>query len=438
MSVAASRPPAPVVAPAPVPTPTPADREPGSAPFAELLRQSRGVERRPPAEATTAPGDGRGGRSRATPDSSPSASAIATPTAGDEAAPVPEGSARSDAGRARTRSGGSASRPAAERSAGRSEDAGRDSAASPARAATEEDEIAATDAAGAHAIPNPAHSPRPDSRAGDAELRIAVAARRLAGNDACGSDGDGAALNDRAGESGATEPASLARRSGSEATGRADSGRGAARAGRDGDAQGPSASFARILGEAQAGGRPTAPGLTSIETASPLAGPTPVQNTQTPAAAENASAPQAAAVAVPLDSPEFPAAFGVQVSVLVKDGVQQAELHLNPAETGPVSIAITLDGTQAHVEFGADLAATRQAIENGLPALASALRDAGFTLAGGGVAQHSRSGGGHDDDGSSRDDRGSRRASRNVDSIAPAMAQRSSHRVSPGGIDLYA
>ena len=174
-----------------------------------------------------------------------------------------------------------------------------------------------------------------------------------------------------------------------------------------------------------------------METASPLAGPTSLQDAQTPTAVEDASAAQAATVAVPLDSPEFPAAFGVQVSVLVKDGVQQAELHLNPAETGPVSIVITLEGTQAHVEFGADLAATRQAIENGLPALASALRDAGFTLAGGGVAQHSRSGGGGGD-ASSRDDRGSRHAGRVIEPVAAPMAQRSSHRMSTGGIDLYA
>ena len=163
-----------------------------------------------------------------------------------------------------------------------------------------------------------------------------------------------------------------------------------------------------------------------------------MQDAQAPGPVESASAPQHATVAVPLDSPEFPAAFGVQVSVLLKDGVQQAELHLNPAETGPVSIAITVEGTQAHVEFGADLAATRQAIENGLPALASALRDAGFTLAGGGVAQHSRSGGGRGDEASTRDERESRRANRSVESIAPAMAQRTSHRTSPGGIDLYA
>ena len=111
-----------------------------------------------------------------------------------------------------------------------------------------------------------------------------------------------------------------------------------------------------------------------------------------------ALAPQVASLPVAVDSPEFAAAFGVQVSVFVREGVQHAELHLNPVETGPVSIAITLEGSQAHVEFGADLAATRQAIENGLPALASALRDAGFTLAGGGVAQHSRSGSGQGGD----------------------------------------
>ena len=68
--------------------------------------------------------------------------------------------------------------------------------------------------------------------------------------------------------------------------------------------------------------------------------------------------------------------------------MQQAELHLNPAEMGPVSIHISLDGTAARVDFGADVAATREAIERGLPELASALRDAGFTLAGGGVSQH--------------------------------------------------
>ena len=152
-------------------------------------------------------------------------------------------------------------------------------------------------------------------------------------------------------------------------------------------------------------------------------------------------APTNAAVALALptgiDAPDFAAALGVQVSVLVKDGVQQAELHLNPAETGPVSIRISLDGTAARVDFGADLAATRAAIERGLPELASALRDAGFTLAGGGVSQHA---GGR----SSGEDEAARATPR-FDGDGTAAATPMAHpgrvgsrRVAAGGVDLYA
>ena len=94
-------------------------------------------------------------------------------------------------------------------------------------------------------------------------------------------------------------------------------------------------------------------------------------------------------VATPTDAPEFREALGVQVSLLARDGVQSAELHLNPAEMGPISVHIVMDGAQARVDFGADSANTRELIESGLPELAAALRDAGFTLAGGGVSQHS-------------------------------------------------
>jgi len=44
-----------------------------------------------------------------------------------------------------------------------------------------------------------------------------------------------------------------------------------------------------------------------------------------------------------------------------------------------------LDGTQARVDFSADMASTRAAIEASLPMLAAALHDSGLTLAGGGV-----------------------------------------------------
>lgn len=86
-----------------------------------------------------------------------------------------------------------------------------------------------------------------------------------------------------------------------------------------------------------------------------------------------------------LDRPEFKSALGVQVAVLVRQGVEQARLQLNPAEMGPVAIRLLKQGQDVRVDLAADLAQTRQVLEQSLPALAQALKEAGFTLAGGGV-----------------------------------------------------
>ena len=138
----------------------------------------------------------------------------------------------------------------------------------------------------------------------------------------------------------------------------------------------------------------------------------------------------------PLASPEFAQALGVQMSVLVADGVQHAELQLNPAEMGPVSVQIVIDGTRAHVDFGADLAATRQAIEAGLPQLAGALSNAGFTLTGGGVSQHA--GGRSGSQESARGDASGSGARRGADAGAiEAGVPRWRRTVAAGGVDLY-
>lgn len=84
-------------------------------------------------------------------------------------------------------------------------------------------------------------------------------------------------------------------------------------------------------------------------------------------------------------SAEFAPALGGQLAVWLREGVQEAQLQLHPAELGPVAVHIAIDGLQAQVDFHAAHARTREAIEASLPALAAALRDAGFTLAGGGV-----------------------------------------------------
>ena len=154
------------------------------------------------------------------------------------------------------------------------------------------------------------------------------------------------------------------------------------------------------------------------------------------AAGHDTAPPVAVVLATPLTAPEFAQALGVQMSVLARDGVQHAELHLNPADMGPVSVQIVIDGTQARVDFGADMAATRQAIEAGLPALAGALRDAGFTLSGGGVSQHSR---GRGDGGDGASNPRTRHAG-GVDADEAIGGARRAVRttLSMGRLDLYA
>ena len=154
--------------------------------------------------------------------------------------------------------------------------------------------------------------------------------------------------------------------------------------------------------------------------------------------AREAAAPVVVSLPTPVDAPDFAQTLGVQMSVFAKDGVQQAELHLNPADMGPVSVQIVMDGTQARIDFGADVAATRHAIEAGLPELASALRDAGYTLAGGGVSQHAGSRGQHG--GSSSPDGQARRGSAKAASeeSVTRVANAARRIVSRGGVDLYA
>ena len=93
-------------------------------------------------------------------------------------------------------------------------------------------------------------------------------------------------------------------------------------------------------------------------------------------------------------SAQFGAQLGAQISTFVRDGIEHARLHLNPAEMGPVSVQIQIDGQTALVHLSAENAHTRQALEQALPLLAGSLREAGLTLSGGGVFEQARQGGG--------------------------------------------
>jgi len=96
-----------------------------------------------------------------------------------------------------------------------------------------------------------------------------------------------------------------------------------------------------------------------------------------------------ASLPTPLDAPDFSQKLTDQIGLWVgqarSDGPMTAELHLNPAEMGPINVKISLDGQSAHVDFAAAALETRQAIEASLSTLSASLQDVGLSLSGGGV-----------------------------------------------------
>lgn len=88
-------------------------------------------------------------------------------------------------------------------------------------------------------------------------------------------------------------------------------------------------------------------------------------------------------------TPQFTQALNDQVNVWVgtarTGGPMTAELHLNPADMGPINVKIAVDGQVARVDFAATTLETRQAIEAGLQQLARALDEVGLSLTGGQV-----------------------------------------------------
>jgi len=167
----------------------------------------------------------------------------------------------------------------------------------------------------------------------------------------------------------------------------------------------------------------------------PQGGATALHETQTERPTAGAAPAYEAQINAAVGTPEFAPGLSAEVNVMLRDGVQQARLHLNPAEMGPITVQIQLDAGQAQVNMTAEHAATRQALEQAMPELAGALRENGLTLTGGGVfeqAQQPR------DDASAARRGGSGGGSADVDTDARIDAAPARRVASAGGVDLYA
>lgn len=179
------------------------------------------------------------------------------------------------------------------------------------------------------------------------------------------------------------------------------------------------------------------PGATHTVHGAPLsaASPTGAASATNPA---GGMPPAGYALGTPVDSPDFPQAMATQISYFVREGIQQAQLHLNPAEMGPVSVQIALNGQQAQVDFAAASSATRAAIENSLSDLAASLQSAGFTLTGGGVSQQSQQSSQQGSGQAGADARLDRGNGQGDTPEAAATTPVLHHRHGAGGLDLYA
>lgn len=74
---------------------------------------------------------------------------------------------------------------------------------------------------------------------------------------------------------------------------------------------------------------------------------------------------------------------------MAREGIQQAQLKLNPANLGPVEVKLQMNNEQASVTFIAHHAATRDALEQALPRLRDSMQENGMELVNAEVTEHS-------------------------------------------------
>jgi len=94
--------------------------------------------------------------------------------------------------------------------------------------------------------------------------------------------------------------------------------------------------------------------------------------------------------AAPAD-PRFAEAVTSHIRVISRAGLQEATLHLHPAELGRLHITVSTESDQARVAFVTDNAAARDLIEQTLPRLRELLAQSGLQLGSSDVAEQSGS-----------------------------------------------
>lgn len=153
-----------------------------------------------------------------------------------------------------------------------------------------------------------------------------------------------------------------------------------------------------------------------------------------PRGLDGPTSPPAAQVAPAVGSSGWAPALAQQV-LRLRPG-REVELHLNPADLGPLKVTLSLANSQAHVQFASEHAGVRHALETALPQLRASFADSGISLGQATVGSGSGESSGWQGEPSARDAAPAGEASR------PAPAQAAPAPVVPprarSGIDTFA
>lgn len=155
-----------------------------------------------------------------------------------------------------------------------------------------------------------------------------------------------------------------------------------------------------------------------------------------------ALAPHQATLPSHPSSPAFAGELGAEVRFMVEAGLQQAELHLNPADLGPIQIQLSLNGQAAEISLAAAHGATRESLQQALPVLREMLAEDGLQLAQAGVSAGAGQGFAQDQAQANAQPRQRATASTGEATASPSGAPRTSGaaslRAGRGMLDLYA
>ncbi len=99
--------------------------------------------------------------------------------------------------------------------------------------------------------------------------------------------------------------------------------------------------------------------------------------------------PTVVSIQASLKSPQWSEQFGQRVMLMASNKLQNAELRLHPAEMGPIKVQVTMDDGITSVNFQAQHAVTREAIEQALPRLRELMEENGLALQNASVSDQS-------------------------------------------------